>query len=343
MADDPRARDDNQMQRFDQEGLNRFSARQSVIAITITTLLLILFSGASVRHAGEEMKPGIGRDMVLAFGKPAGWLADRLPLNDVANRLTAVVAADDGLTGAGFDQPISQQPAGRVPPVTPESFDPLELGQKVRKQQLGTLLVTGDSLSTPLDLELARRLAPAGVDVIREPHLATGISNDTLADWGKLSATQVDEHHPDAVVVFIGANEGYPIPGLDGGKEVSCCSPEWAAVFANRARQMMDTYRQAGAARVYWLTVPTPRDPDRQEIERTVNEAIAVAAQPWRDQIHLIDTVATFTPGDRYRDSMEIDGAEKIVRESDGIHLNETGSSLAADLVIQDIEREFDY
>ena len=43
---------------------------------------------------------------------------------------------------------------------------------------------------------------------------------------------------------------------------------------------MMDTYRQDGAAHVYWLTVPTPRDPARRPIAEAVNAAIEVAAQP---------------------------------------------------------------
>jgi lysophospholipase L1-like esterase len=342
MAIDPRARDDNQMERFDREGLRHFRARQGVIAVAITSLLLVLFSGASIRKQGEEMKPGIGRDIVLGIGRPAGWLADRLPLNDVGNRLTAVVAANDDLGGkGGFDQPISgPAQGGTEAPVTPENFDPLQLGGPIHKRPLHTLLVTGDSLSTPLDLEIARRLAPDGVDVIRDPHLATGISNTTLVDWGELSTSQVANDHPDAVVVFIGANEGYSMAG-PGGKDVTCCGPDWAAVYADRARQMMSTYRQAGAGQVFWLTVPTPRDPARQRIERAVNQAIAVAAQPWRDQVHLIDTIPVFTPGDRYRDAMDVDGEEKIVRESDGIHLNETGSSLAADLVVSQIDREF--
>ncbi len=342
MPVDPRARDDNLMQRFDEEGLRRFSARQAIVAVLITGLLLVLFSGASIRKQGEELKPGIGRDIVLGVGKPAGWVADRLPLNEIGNKLTAVVAANDDLGGqGGFDQPISSGHSGaKVPPITAENFDPLQLGGPIHKRPLQTLLVTGDSLSTPLDLEIARRLTPDGVDVIRDPHLATGISNTTLVDWGKLSTSQVANDHPDAVVVFIGANEGYSMPG-PGGKQVTCCGPEWAAVYAGRARQMMNTYRQAGAAQVFWLTVPTPRDPARQRIERTVNEAITVAAQPWRDQVHLIDTIPVFTPGDRYRDAMQVDGTEKIVRESDGIHLNETGSGVAADLVVGDLGEEF--
>ncbi|MGH8571606.1 MAG: hypothetical protein ACREX8_03390, partial [Gammaproteobacteria bacterium] len=51
-----------------------------------------------------------------------------------------------------------------------ESFDPAALGGKPeRPPPLKKLLVTGDSLAQPLDLDLARRLAGDGVRVERDP------------------------------------------------------------------------------------------------------------------------------------------------------------------------------
>ena len=194
-------------------------------------------------------------------------------------------------------------------------------------------------MSQPLDQELARRLA-GSAKVVRDPHLGTGISKSLIADWGKLSVSQVAMDHPSAVVVFIGANEGFPMKGPDG-REVQCCGVDYAAIYASRVRQMMNTYRQAGAARVYWLTLPTPRDPDRQKVARTVNAAISVAAEPWRSQVRVFDTVPIFTPGAKYRDAMDVGGQEKIVRESDGIHLNQTGSNLLADTLIPIIDRDW--
>ncbi len=88
----------------------------------------------------------------------------------------------------------------------------------------------------------------------------------------------------------------------------------------------MDAFRQDGDAKVYWLTVMTPRDADAARVDEVVNAAVKVAAQPWADQVRIIDTVPVFTPGGRYTDSIEVDGADTIVRESDGIHLNEAGS-----------------
>ena len=203
------------------------------------------------------------------------------------------------------------------------------------------MLVTGDSLAMPLDAELARVLAESdeGVDVQRDPHVGTGISKTGLLDWGKLSTEQARERRPDAVVVFIGANEGFSLPGPEG--EIDCCGADWAAAYAYRARRMMNTYRRDGRARVYWLTLPAPRDGDRREIARSVNAAIEVAAQPYRAHVRVLQMDDLFTPGGRYRDAMEVAGSEEIVREGDGIHLNRTGAEIAAGAVEEAVRRDF--
>jgi hypothetical protein len=337
--------DDSLMSRFDKHGLRRFRARDAIGAVTLVALLLILFEGPSIRRTGERMDPGIERDAVLAIGRPAGWLGDRLPLADAADSATAWLSPDDDLPeDAGFTT-AAHAVAGdgsRLPPVTAAAFDPEAIGARpAAKLRLRTLLVTGDSMSTPLDTHLGRLLADQGVRVIREPHLGTGISKSFVIDWGELSTRQVREDRPDAVVVFIGANEGYPMPGPDG-REVECCGPDWAAIYANRVRKMANTYRRGGQARVYWVTLPTPRDADLQPIARVVNAAIEVAAQPWRAQVRVIDTVPTFTPNG-YRDAMTIDGRETIVRNPDGKHLNDAGAELLAGIVLDAIERDFTF
>ncbi|HVO55230.1 MAG TPA: GDSL-type esterase/lipase family protein [Solirubrobacterales bacterium] len=338
------ARDDSLMQRFDEQRLRRFSARDAVLATALIAFLLLIFSGGSVKRAGEELNPGVGRDVVLAVGKPAAWVAEQLPFAQIGHTLTGWLSPDQKLVGLGFEEGSATgagAAAGKGPsPVTPEWFDGRELGEEAPRPKLTKLLVTGDSLSTPLDIELGQRLTPDGVEVIREPHLATGISRSDVVDWGKLSATQVAEDHPQAVVIFIGANEGLPMPG-PGGEEVSCCGPEWAAIWANRARQMMENYIQGGRAKLYWLTVPAARDPARKPIVDAVNAAVDAAAAPFRSSVRVVDMNSVFTPGDEFRDAMEIDGQETIVREPDGIHLNKEGSALAAEIVEEELDRDF--
>lgn len=325
----------------------RLRARDAIACVFITAFLLVALKGESIRSTGEKMDAGTERTVVRAVGAPAGWLADRLPLADAVTRATAFLSPDDKLTGGAgsFDTPPAGAGAAAVSgpaPITPDSFDPAALGEKPKRlAQLGTLLVTGDSLAQPLDVELARRLSSRGVKTIRDAHLGTGISKTDLVDWGQLSALQVRQRKPDGVVMFMGANEGFPMPG-EGGRLVQCCGPAWAALYATRARRMMDTYRRKGAARVYWLTLPMPRDPARQKIARSVNAAILVAAQPFRSQVRVLDMTAIFTPRGRYRAAMAVAGRNTIVRRPDGIHLNDAGARVAADAVTGRLRNDFD-
>jgi lysophospholipase L1-like esterase len=333
-------RDDSLMARFDQHGLSRFRARDAIWATFLVAAVLVVSAGDSARRAGEQMNPGIGRDVVLFFGKPAGAVADALPFAEIADDATAWVSPDDKLDGNGSFATLTLQTTG-VPPVTPEAFDPRDLGAPAPpRRPLHTLLVTGDSMTMPLDAELARRLAPDGVDTIRDPHIGTGISKSDLLDWGALSRKQTRQDRADAVVVFIGANEGFPLPG-PGGKPVECCGPGWAAAYATRVRTMMNTYRRNGASRVYWLALPLPRDGDRRDIARIVNAAIAVAAQPYRSQVRVLDLASVFTPGGRYRVSMPVDGRDTNVRKPDGVHHSDAGAEVAADLVQRALDRDF--
>lgn len=338
----PRHHDDNLMDRFDRAGLRRFTARDALLAVGLGALILVLAAGASLRKGGEEMRSGIGRDAVLAIAKPSAWLAGALPVQHAAHLMTGWIRPNPQITGPGAFTLVGDAGIGvLVPPVTEDAFDPSTLGLPAPpRRPLHRLLVTGDSMSEPLDQDLAERLVPAGVHVIQDPHIGTGISSTLLVNWGQLAAYQVRHDRPDAIVVFIGANDGYSMTGPDH-RTVNCCGLEWASIYAQRVREMMNTYRQSGAARVYWLTLPTPRDPARAAISRVVNAAIGVAAEPWADQIRVVDTVPVFTPGGRYRDAMPVGGTPTIVRESDGIHLNGAGSQLAAKLVMGVLERDF--
>ncbi len=327
-------------------------ARDAIACVLVAALLLLVVEGASIRSTGEKMDPGLERSVVLAVGHPAGWLADRLPFAAAADKVTASLSPDDDLTGeGGFNAAPVAAPAaaagaaaggGARIAITTDSFDPVELGVKPAKlPQLETLLVTGDSLAQPLDVQLARSLASDGVQTVRAAHLGTGISKTDIVDWGLLSTQQAKDRKPDAVVMFMGANEGFPFPG-SGGEAIECCGPEWAVVYATRARRMMDTYRRGGAARVYWLTLPLPRDARLQEIARAVNAAIAVAAQPFRSQVRVLDMTSVFTPGGRYRAAQDVGGRETIVRRPDGIHLNDAGAKIAMGIVLERLRADFE-
>jgi uncharacterized protein len=323
----------------------RRRAVDAISCVLIAAVILVAATGDSVRRAGEQMRPGVIHDVVSAAGGPAGWLADRLPIAGAADRATAFLSPDQDLAGGeGFALSAGQAAAGdAVAPVTADAFDPRELGAATpQRRRLRRLLVTGDSMAMPLDAELARRYDAAdGVTTVREPHIGTGISKTGLLDWGRLAVRQVAERAPDAVVMFLGANEGFAMRARGGGAMLECCDARWAAVYASRVRLMMNAYRRGGAARVYWLTLPAPRDRDRALIARAVNAAIRAAAAPYRAQVRVVSIDSQITPGWRYQDAIEIDGRQTLVRDADGIHLNKDGAAIAADSVSQALQQDF--
>jgi hypothetical protein len=318
----------------------RFAARDAVLCIAVTVLALAFLEGPSIRDGAEQMQPGWERTWVVGASRPVAWLGDQLPVADVVARIKRWARGDEA-AGPALATAGGAASFHGVAPVTRDAFAPGTLGAPATAPRaLHTLLVTGDSMAQPLDAELARRLAGRpGVRTVRDARIGTGLAQSQIADWGQVAAEQVRRYHPEAVVMFMGANEGWPM--RSGHRTLQCCGIDWAAEYASRARRIMALFRQDGGARIYWLLLPTPRSHDLADVTRAVNAAIGVAAEPWRAQIRVLDLDALFTPGDRYRDAMPIDGRTTVVRNPDGVHLNERGASLAADRVLGALRADF--
>ena len=47
------------------------------------------------------MSPGIGRDLILAVGRPTAWIAAQLPLRSAATTLTSWLSPNQSLSGPG--------------------------------------------------------------------------------------------------------------------------------------------------------------------------------------------------------------------------------------------------
>jgi lysophospholipase L1-like esterase len=195
------------------------------------------------------------------------------------------------------------------------------------------VLATGDSEIQLLDDILASDLAPKGARLSAEAHISTGISKPLMFDWVKRAAVQAAGLHPDITVMFIGANDGFPLPAGSGSTSY-CCGQAWVDAFAKRTESMMASYLRGGAGRVYWFTLPSPRSAAAQPVFRAINRAFAIAGASFASGVELIDLVPVFTPGGRYRQNMTYGGRTVDVREPDGYHLSLGGDAIAASILI---------
>jgi hypothetical protein len=201
-----------------------------------------------------------------------------------------------------------------------------------------TVLATGDSMIQIVDSFLAKELQPKGLRVRSDAHVGTGISKVRQLDWVKRARYLARHYRPRATVVFIGANEGFPLRWQ--GKRRNCCSRAWRMAYAARAQKMMRSFERDGAARVYWLTLPAARPHVWNRIYRAVNLALASAAKREGDGVRLLDMGAIFTPSGHFQQTIRRGGRRVSVRQSDGIHLNVAGARIAARYVVRRMQRD---
>ena len=196
------------------------------------------------------------------------------------------------------------------------------------------VLATGDSMIQIIDSYLSQRIGSRrDVRVRSDARISTGISKPSLLDW-QAHARRQAASHPDVVVMFIGANDGFSMGGI------GCCGRPWIAEYARRARAMMRTYARGGRARVIWLLLPGARENPFQSLFRAVNAGLRRAARGLEDDVRLIDLGEVFTPGGHYRERMEVGGKVVKVRNGDGVHLSPAGASLVANLLIRTLRGE---
>jgi uncharacterized protein len=201
-----------------------------------------------------------------------------------------------------------------------------------------TVVATGDSMIQIVDSFLAKELQPKHFRVKSDAHVGTGISKPFQFDWIRRARYLARHYLPRATVVFLGANEGFPLRWH--GKRRNCCSRAWRQAYAARAQKMMRSFERDGAARVYWLTLPAARPHSWNRIYRAVNLALGSAAKREGDAVRLLDMGAIFTPSGHFQQTIERGGHRVSVRQRDGIHLNVAGARIAARYVVRQMQRD---
>lgn len=188
------------------------------------------------------------------------------------------------------------------------------------------VLATGDSMIQILDGLLAADLGSAAT-LRSDSHISTGITKPFMLDWPALARRQSARDRPDVTVMFLGANDGYPIG------TAPCCTKAWVAAYAARQVGMMRSYLRGGQAQVYWMLLPPPRPAVFRKVFTAVNAATRIAAEQAGPGVHLVDVGNVVAPGGRFHRTIRWHGRTVSVRQADGVHLNVTGARIAAELI----------
>jgi hypothetical protein len=307
-------------------------AGQVLGVIVIALGIAALFNSAAMVRAGESMKRGNTRDIVLSVARP---------LDDFAGAVGFHLPRD------GLDKAFGQE--SKTGKSRLEGGSTAILRANKRKQRLQgffqptrqhevNLFVTGDSEAQFVGEVLTDMLPSDLFDVSVVARNATGLTNPEFFNWEINARQEIAARHPDAVVMVIGGNDGFNV--AVNGQLFAPDTPQWQLEYARRTAVVMQELGSNGTRPVYWVPPPTARDTEFNKIFASQNKAVEQAARAVPGARY-VDIYSTLNHG-RYSDVLKIDGRKVLARQADGIHFSRAGAVAPARLILRAMGRDYE-
>jgi len=301
--------------------------------ILIALAIAALFNSEALVRAGEGMKPGTTRDIVLSVGRPIDDVAGAIGFHLPRKGLDLAFGQEEK-TGSGTE--LERGSNSILLPNTAK-----DVSQSFRQPTPGRplkVLVTGDSQAEFLGQRLIDQSPPGLLDVTTVARNGTGLTNPAFFNWEINARQEVEARDPDAVVMALGDNDGFNVQTPDGSL-YNPGDPGWETEFARRVAVVSTVLSSGGKRPVYWVPPPTARDPEYNRIFRSQNRAVdrATRAVP---ALRYVDVYFGLNKG-RYSDTLKIDGRKVLARQSDGIHFSRDGAVAPARLILGAMAEDF--
>jgi len=323
-------------------------------AMTVCLLVAGLLSSAKLVEITERQEFGLQRDVTSAAARGIDRVANVLALNRPADAIAALRSQGDD-AGQSLDV-IDEEALGVdpvevvIPPVTAEppasvtttTEAPDRIIRSADAERPVVLHLAGDSQAEFLGFSLEREATALdeAIAVTADARVSTGLSRPDYFNWPAQLQAVVDADDPDAVVVFMGANDYQDLEGPDG--RLVRGSEQWRVEYARRVAITMDLL-VSEQRRVFWVAQPPMRDGTLQEGMSIVNDLTRAAARA-RAEVKWIDAYTMFGGDDGF--SLVVagpDGSEERVRASDGVHLNATGADWLGEAIVDVMKRFWDF
>ena len=307
-------------------------AGQVLGVIVIALGIAALFNSAAMVRAGESMKRGNTRDIVLSVARPlddfAGAVGFHLPRDGLDKAFgqeskTGKSRLEGGSTAILRANKRKQRRQGFFQPT---------------RQHEVNLFVTGDSEAQFVGEVLTDMLPSDLFDVSVVARNATGLTNPEFFNWEINARQEIAARHPDAVVMVIGGNDGFNV--AVNGQLYGPDTPQWQLEYARRTAVVMQELGSNGTRPVYWVPPPTARDTKFNKIFASQNKAVEQAARAVPGARY-VDIYSTLNHG-RYSDVLKIDGRKVLARQADGIHFSRAGAVAPARLILRAMGRDYE-
>jgi uncharacterized protein len=338
---------------------------RTVILVALLTALLL--DSAGFVSTGQGTTPGLSRTLILAVGLPVDAVARTLHLGGPKRWLDAALGHPDVTAGGGGMESGPALPAQGPAAITGIATRNGELQRGGERAKEGShsgaaahfrrprqllrhptrtdplhVLVTGDSLSNYIGQQLAAITAGSGlVAVTTTVRDGTGLTNPGLFNWEIGARQEVAGQRYDAVVMVVGANDGWPMR-VNGRVITAVASNAWVSEYARRIVTVENAFSAGSHGRqVLWVGPPVARSATWAHIFARLNSAARFAA-PLAPGGQYVNIAGPASAHGRYADYLSRPGGLPVLaRQPDGIHFTYEGSVFPARVILRALEADF--
>src|SRR5918996_6288222 len=273
--------------------------------IVIALLVATVFNSEAIVRAGESMRQGPTRDIVLSVARPLDDAAGAVGLHLPREGLDLAFGQEDK-TAEGTE--LEEGSRAILRPNKQKSRE--QTFAQPTPEEPVEVFVTGDSQAEFIGQLLTDELPDDLFDVEVAARNATGLTNPEFFNWEINAQQEIAARAPDAVVMVIGGNDGFNL--LVGDQLYGWQDPEWELEYARRAAVVIRELGSNGVRPGYWVPPPTARDDEQNAIYETQNHAVdaAAAAAPGARYVDIFSTIN----GGKYSDELRIDGRRVLAR-----------------------------
>jgi len=234
------------------------------------------------------------------------------PASGAAHPAAGIVAELAGGTSAA--PAASAAPA--VPP-EPPVVDTVHVGKTVR------VGVFGDSFGDGVWSALYRMLpSREGYQVVKFSQPSTGFTRYRRLDLEAKDSAAIADQPIDIAVISFGANDAQGV--CDGGKCGALMSKYWQAVISRRVEAYVAMLRAHGAS-VYWVGLPAMRDATFDGEASAMDDFYRGLMGQLGVPFIAIRSLTVDADGHYVAYYRDTDGAPKLLRAGDGIHMSMNG------------------
>jgi len=178
-------------------------------------------------------------------------------------------------------------------------------------------------------------------EVVRFGKSSTGLSRPDYFDWNSQITDLIAKNKPNVAIVMFGANDGQNIPMQDG-KGLVYGTQAWDEEYGKRVYKFLKILKDNNIF-VVWVGNPIAREDSYSEKMSRLNRIFEKESFKFLN-CKYISTWEMLADGNGlYTDYLpDLNGQQRLVRASDGIHVSAIGGKMIAQKVIFELSQFFE-